>query len=87
MVSLPSKKFRGKIAESWIIIKIKTISNKIFLVIGWLHFLAFAIGLFLASYVAENKNTIHSEQNHTIKYKRERAVSKNRPDRGCDFLR
>ena len=51
---------------SQILIKIKKLfQNRIFLNIGG-YTLAFAIGLFLASYVAEKqKNTIHSQQSQT----------------------
>ena len=67
---------------SQIIIKIKKLfQNKIFLNICG-YTLAFAIGLFLASYVAEKqKNTIHSEQNQT----EQQEVGKNRPDKDATF--
>ena len=60
---------------SQIIIKIKKLfQNKIFLNIGG-YTLAFAIGLFLASYVAEKqKTTTHSQQNQT----KQQEVGKNR---------
>ena len=64
------------------LIKIKKLfQNKIFLNIGG-YTLAFAIGLFLASYVAEKqKNTIHSQQSQT----EQQEVGKNRPDKDATF--